>query len=300
MADVLTISMTTRNDPTFRRLCLGLGVSLLVHVLVLSVQFRFPDALRVRQSSRLDVVLVNSKTQEKPPEASTLAQANLDGGGHVNEDRRTTAPVLAPSVTSEARQLAQTKQRAQALEAEQRRLLTQANAASRTPIPSASTSTPAQEPAPNVEGRDLRDAALSSMRLQAQVDQRIEAYQKRPRRQFIGARATEYRFAQYEAEWRAKIERIGTVNYPAEARGRLYGNLRMTVTLRPDGTIESMELDRSSGLKILDDAAFRIVRMAAPFGAFPPDIRADTDLLVITRTWFFGQGDRLWTETGDR
>jgi len=106
----------------------------------------------------------------------------------------------------------------------------------------------------------------------------------------------EYRYAQYEEDWRQKVERVGTVNYPAAARGKFYGNLRMTVTLRPDGNVESIELDRSSGLKVLDDAAFRIVRMASPYAVFPPDIRRETDLLVITRTWFFGRGDKLWTE----
>ena len=66
--------------------------------------------------------------------------------------------------------------------------------------------------------------------------------------------------------------------------------------IRPDGSVESVELNRSSGLKILDAAAHRIVQMAAPFAAFPTDIRKDTDLLVITRTWFFAQGDKVWTE----
>ena len=92
------------------------------------------------------------------------------------------------------------------------------------------------------------------------------------------------------------MERVGTVNYPAEARGRYYGNLRLTVTIRPDGSVESIELDRSSGLKVLDAAAFKIVQMASPYAPFPADIRSDTDLLVITRTWFFGQGDKIWTQ----
>ena len=100
----------------------------------------------------------------------------------------------------------------------------------------------------------------------------------------------------HEEDWRAKIERVGTINYPAEARGKLYGVLRLTVTIRPDGTVDSIDLDRSSGLKVLDQAAFRIVQLAAPFAAFPADIRKDTDLLVITRAWFFAQGDKVWTE----
>src|SRR5207248_1764246 len=155
---------------------------------------------------------------------------------------------------------------------------------------------PAERIAPQPSGRDLADLSLAAMRLQAQIDKQIEEYQKRPRKKFIGARATEYRFAQYEEDWRVKVERVGTLNYPAEARGRMYGNLRLTVTIRPDGNVESIELDRSSGLKVLDAAAFKIVSMATPFAAFPPDIRRDTDLLVITRTWFFGRGDKIWTE----
>ena len=106
-------------------------------------------------------------------------------------------------------------------------------------------------------GRDMADLALAAMKLQAQIDKRVEEYQKRPRKRFIGARANEYRFAAYEEGWRAKIERVGTLNYPAEARGKIYGSLRLTVTLRPDGTIDKVEIDRSSGLKILDEAAFR-------------------------------------------
>jgi protein TonB len=154
----------------------------------------------------------------------------------------------------------------------------------------------AEVPVPQPSGRSLADLSRAARRLQAQIDRQTEQYQKRPRKKFIGARAAEYRFAQYEEDWRIKIERVGTLNYPAEARGRHYGNLRLTVTIRPDGSVESVELDRSSGLKVLDAAAFKIVRMATPFAAFPPEIRRDTDLLVITRTWFFGQGDKIWTE----
>lgn len=158
---------------------------------------------------------------------------------------------------------------------------------------------PAAQPSPAVTGRDLADRSLAMMQLQAQIKKGTEEYQTGPRKRFIGANEREYRFAQYEADWRARIERVGTSNYPEEARGKLYGTLRLTVTIRPDGNIDSIELDRSSGIKVLDEAAFRIVRIAAPFAAFPPDIRRDTDLLVITRTWTFAQGDKIWSEWSD-
>ena len=280
-----------------RVLAAALGTSIVIHAIALAVHFRLPDALRAKTSEpRLDVVLINAKTRERPTKADVLAQANLDRGGNVDERRRARSPLPVTNPRQPGRDLAHAQRRVQELEAQQQRLLAAAREAMNRVPAQAPRTRQAEQAAPQPSGRDLADLALAAMRLQAQIDKQIEEYQKRPRKKFIGANAAEYRFAQYEEDWRAKVERWGTVNYPPEARGKLYGNLRLTVTIRPDGNVESIELDRSSGLKILDAAAFKIVKMAAPFAAFPPSIRRDTDLLVITRTWFFSQGDKLWTQ----
>jgi protein TonB len=264
---------------------------------LLTVHFKFPDALRWQAAEpRLDVVLVNAKTRERPTRPDVLAQANLDRGGNVDERRRARSPLPVTEPREPGRDLADAQRRVRELEARQQQLLTQAREAQARAAVQPSTATPAEQAAPQPNGRDLADLALAAIRLQAQIDKQLDDYQKRPRKKFIGANAAEYRFAQYEEDWRAKVERFGTVNYPAEARGKVYGNLRLTVTLRPDGSVESIELDRSSGLKVLDTAAFKIVRMASPFAAFPTAIRRDTDLLVITRTWFFDRGDKFWSE----
>ncbi len=286
--------MTISSDD--RVLGAALGLSILLHAAMLSVHFKFPAPLHWKAAGQpLEVVLVNAKTREKPSKADILAQANLDRGGNVDERRRAKTPLPVIEPRRPGKDLADAQRRVQQLEVQQQRLLAQAQESpSRVPVENPRAEH-ADQPTPH-SGRDLADLSLAAMRLQAQIDKQIEEYQKRPRKKFIGARATEYRFAQYEDEWRVKVERVGTLNYPAEARGRTYGNLRLTVTIRPDGNVESIELDRSSGLKVLDAAAFKIVRMATPFAAFPPDIRSDTDLLVITRTWFFGQGDKIWTE----
>jgi protein TonB len=275
----------------------ALGLSLALHAAVLSVHFKFPQGLRWKaESAPLEVVLVNAKSKERPAKAEVLAQANLNRGGTVEEKRRAKTPLPVTEPRKPGRDLADAQRRQRSLEARQQELLAQARVA-RSAVPVAPPREQGiEEAGAQPSGRDLADLTLAAMRLQAQIDRQIEQYQKRPRKQFIGANAAEYRFAQYEEDWRVKIERVGTLNYPAEARGRLYGNLRLTVTIRPDGSVDSIELDRSSGLKVLDAAAFKIVRMATPFAAFPPDIRRDTDLLVITRTWFFGQGDKIWTE----
>ena len=275
----------------------ALVLSILLHAVLLSIHFKFPDALRWKSASTpLEVVLVNAKTRDKPTKADVLAQANLDRGGNVDEDRRakTSLPVVEPRRAG--KDLADAQRRMQQLEAQQQQLLTQAREALLRAPAEPPRQAPAEEPASRPNGRDLADLSLAALRLQAQIDKQIEEYQKRPRKKFIGARAAEDRFAFYEDAWRVKVERLGTLNFPAEARGKIYGNLRLTVTIRADGTVDSIELDRSSGLKVLDAAAFKIVRMATPFAVFPPDIRREYDQIVITRTWFFGQGDKIWTE----
>jgi len=275
----------------------AIGISLAVHAVLMAVHFQMPDALRWKPTAQpLEVVLVNAKTRERASRAELLAQANLDRGGNVDERRRARTPLPVTEPKNPGKDLAAAQRRAKEREAQRLEIIAQ-NRESATQVPKAAErEAPSEDPASQASGRDMADLALAAMRLQAQIDKRIDEYQKRPRKQFIGASAAEYRFAQYEEDWRVKVERIGTLNYPAEARGKLYGNLRLTVTIRPDGSVESIELDRSSGLKALDAAAFKIVRMATPFAAFPPNIRRDTDLLVITRTWFFGQGDKIWTE----
>ncbi len=285
-------------DRQSRLLAVSVGVSILLHAILLTVHFRYPDAMRWKPANQpLEVILVNAKTREKPSRAKALAQANLDGGGNTASRQRAATPLPVTAPRDPGRDLAETRRRQRELEAQQQRLLAlDREREARVPAES-QRQTPAEETSPQVSGRDIADRSLAMLNLQAQIARQTKAYQERPRKHHIGANAREYRFAQYEEDWRAKIERVGTLNYPAEARGKLYGTLRMTVTIRPDGTVDSIDLDRSSGLKVLDKAAFRIVQMAAPFAVFPPDIRKDTDLIVITRTWFFAQGDKIWTES---
>lgn len=284
-------------DRQSRALYGAIAASIVLHAALLAVHFGFPDALRWRSANQpLEVVLVNARTKEKPVHPDVLAQANLDRGGNTKERRHAKTPLPVTRPHQPGRDLAQAQQRVRRLEEQQRRLLAKTTSSRLALEPQTERKAPADHAKLQLSGRDLADLSLAAMQLQAQIDRRIEEYQKRPRKKFIGARASEYRFAQYEEDWRQKIERIGTLNYPAEARGKLYGNLRLTVTIRPDGSVQSVDLDRSSGLKVLDAAAFKIVRMASPFAPFPPDIRKDTDLLVITRTWFFGPGDKIWTK----
>lgn len=279
-------------DAPRRNLTLAIGASLLFHALLLAVRFTPPDFIDRTRERALDVILVNSKSKSRPDKAQAKAQANLDGGGNVDEDRRARTP-LPPSVrTKEGDRLIEATRRVAELEAQTRAQMLRLKS-ERAVSAEKSKIDPLPAPEPNLSGADLASGALAIARLEGQIARQMEEYNKRPRKKFIGARVEEYRFAQYVEDWRQKIERIGNLNYPAAAKGRLYGSLVLTVVIKANGDLERVEVNRSSGQRLLDDAARRIVQMAAPYAAFPESIRRDTDLLEITRTWTFTNADRL-------
>jgi len=272
----------------------SLVVSLAIHLaVIIGLGFKFIDMRKWDAPHNvLDVVLVNSRSATKPTKADALAQANLDGGGNTDEKLRAKTPF--PSLKEQQQDMRDAQARVKQLEQEQKELMTRL----------ASTVQVTQAP-PQPQGdlkadaaaRDLVEKRLEIERLEAQIRREHQAYQERPKKKFIGARASEYRFAVYVDNWRLKIERIGNLNYPEEARrNKLYGSLQLTVGIKPNGEVESIEVNKSSRNKVLDQAAIRIVRLAAPFDRFPDNIRADTDILYITRTWTFTRGDQVIAE----
>ena len=124
--------------------------------------------------------------------------------------------------------------------------------------------------------------------LDAELRRKLEAQSQRPRRKFISASTKEYKYAAYMEAWRTKVERVGNLNYPDDARkNSLTGSLILDVALNADGSVDQITVRRSSGSKILDDAAVQIVELSSPFAPFPSQIREETDILHITRTWQF-------------
>ncbi len=304
------------------RLGVMLTLSVLVHAVLLMVKFAAPELKRLQDHMpALEVVLVNAKTKSAPSKADALAQANLDRGGNTDADRQMKSPLPVPknkpremsaNLAAEARaasqqaaptkaEVTQKEQRVSHLEKNAQELMTQIKS-TRTvesqPSQQAAATNPEQgkqEASPKtLNAADLVAQSLDAARLEAQISKEWDAYQKRPKRKFLGSRVKEYRFAAYVESWRQKVEKVGTLNYPEEAKAqKLYGSLRMTVNIKSDGTIESVELNQSSGQKVLDDAARRIVELAAPYAEFPPDIRKDTDIISITRTWTFTREETL-------
>ena len=271
----------------------AITVSLALHAVALVTHFTIGSGRLTDNGSPLQVALVNAKSASKPVKADVLAQANLDGGGNTEKDRRAKTPLpVAPRETP--RQNVQVASpRTVVQENTTREMLTQI--ASPVAIP-----TPEPKPLEESERTDsptaneLMQKTLEAIRLEAQIARDMDEYQKIPRRKHIGAQAKEYRFARYVEDWRMKVERVGNLNYPEVARqNRLYGSLILTVFIRADGSVEKVEVNRKSGHRILDAAATKIVEMAGPYAPFPDDIRRDTDILSITRTWTFAKGNEL-------
>jgi protein TonB len=271
--------------------------SLLLHLAALAVHFSPVDLAKFdRNGPPLEIALVNAKSVSKPTKAELLAQAHLDGGGNTDANRRAKSPLPVLPRESASNQLATATQKVETLEQRATEMMAQLKAA-------APVAAPQSKPNEMPERIDLPTAneqmqrTLESMRLEAQIAKDLDAYQKRPKRRFIGARAEEYRFARYVEDWRLKVERIGNLNYPEAARSqKLYGSLLLTTGIRADGSIESIVVERSSGKRVLDLAAAHIVQMGGPYSPFPPDIRRDTDILYITRTWTFAPGDSLTSQ----
>jgi protein TonB len=261
--------------------------------IIIGVGFKLP---RIPQwddpHNVMDVVLVNSKSATKPVKADALAQANLDGGGNTDEKRRASTP-LPYDRRDPSPELKAAQNRVKQLEAEAQQLMTRMKSKAAV----AQTEVQLESGKADGDARELVDKAAEIARLEAQIRREHQAYQERPKRQFVGARAAEYRFAKYVDDWRQRIERVGNLNYPAEARQKkIYGSLQITVAIKANGEIDSVEINRPSGYKVLDQAALRIVRLAAPFEPFPPNIRVDTDILHITRTWTFTRAEQVVAE----
>jgi len=273
--------------------------SLVLHAAVMfGITIRPPDLSKLDFiAPPLEVVLVNAKTESRPLQADALAQRNLDGGGNTDADRRAKSPLPVTRHDRQTREPTLESQRVRQLEQEAQKLLTQVKSEAK--VESATT-----QPQPQTEikvavpsAADIINKSVQIARLEAQINKDMDSYQKRPRRRFLGARTQEYRFARYIEDWRIKVERVGTLNYPQAARDqKIYGDLKLTVSIKADGTVENIEINRSSGQKILDEAALRIVRLGAPYSAFPDDISRDTDVLSITRTWMFTRSDRFTPE----
>ena len=271
--------------------------AVLAHLIViLGVTFS-PEDLPRQRVETLDVVLVPPSSETAPEHADYLAQANRDGGGDTERVRPATPPTAPVDPIEPAIAAAEPASTPVEPPPSVESVRVEPEPVEETPggdgLAQASFPAPAPGTAPvrNAEVEARMSRALVIAALSAEIERDLRAYAERPRRKWISASTREHRFAAYMDTWRRKVEQVGNLNYPEEAeRRRLAGDLLLDVAIRPDGTVEQITLRRSSGERVLDDAAIRIVEIAAPFSEFPEDIAQDVDILHIERTWIFHSG----------
>jgi protein TonB len=268
-----------------------LAFSLIAHgVLALGVGFTIEDPAPLVPT--LDIILTQTQSNQAPKQADFLAQASQEGGGEAEEAERPREPQPSP-VPKPQPGLVPVP-----IEASAPRPETQASQAVLTATRPAERRADTRElnptaPRPLPSNRHLIERSLEMARLAAELERQTQAYAKRPKRKFVSASTQEYEFASYMRGWVARVERIGNLNYPDEARRRnLQGQLVLTVAVRRDGSVESIDVVQPSGHPILDEAAIRTVQLAEPFGPLP-ETKDKIDVLHITRTWQFLPGNVL-------
>jgi len=264
------------------RMAMTLFFAIALHaIIILGITFgQFDDPLPENILPTLDIT-VSSRSTAPPEEADYLAQTSQDGGGNTSEKVKPTQaiPEQAPAVMPQQPVQAPTQVVSASVAKEK--------------VHQQETETPDTEK-PDVSATELIERSMEMVNLNEQLNESMQAYAHRPRHIYVSARTQEYKYANYMSEWVKKVERVGNLNYPDEARrSGLAGKLIMDVTMNADGTVRNISIMRASGHKVIDEAAKRIVNLAAPFPPFPADILKDADIMHITRTWEFSTSNTL-------
>ena len=276
------------------RLIATLALAAIVHgVLILGIGFSREDAAPVVPT--LDVILTQTRTDAAPKHADFLAEASQQGGGDSDRalrPREAQLGVVAKATPGIAQQPL-SMQAPPPQPAPTQRLLTSTRA-QRNVAPPQEAQPTTERPLPT--GHDLAEMDVQIARKAAEIAREQQLYAKRPRHDFISASTQEYAYAAYMRKYVARIERIGNLNYPDEARRRhLSGRVILNVAILRDGRVQSIDIAQSSGIPVLDEAARQSVRLAEPFPPLPPTSE-NPGVLNITRTWDWLPDSTLRTE----
>ena len=291
------LSLPTQFQPEERaanRLAIALIIAGLLHiVLILGVSFSFEKPAQANRS--LEVTVSIFKDEKSPEKADFIAQNDQQGSGTLEKASSPKTPEQALFQDTEIRVVKPESTPPPSITPPTPQKIVVANR----PTPKNQTAPAAPKPqliehtpAPTFDRTQLSSEIAS---LEAELSQDMERYAKRPRISRQNSAATRSDpSAWYRDEWRKKVERIGNLNYPEEARRqKIYGHLRMLVVIKQDGTLQDLRVLESSGFDVLDNGALKIVRLAAPFAPFTGQLAREYDQVEIIRTWRFERGDRL-------
>jgi protein TonB len=280
---------------TFSTLQIALGISALLHAVVLTTRFVDPQSFdRIFQDTPLEVILVNAKSNEKPELVKAIAQASLAGGGQV-EKGRATSP-LPPSALTDLGDAAEDAQKkVEAMQEQQTQLLAQIKKTLAT-LPPPDLKAPTNDPV-QAEREEKRKQMI---RILAELEKRINEENARPKKRYISPATREEVYAVYYDSLRRKIEDKGTSNFPELAGKKLYGELTMIVTVNFDGRILDTEIVVTSGNLTLDRRAQAIVKGTGPFDRFSEAMRRRADQIVVVSRFKFTRDETLETKLTDR
>jgi len=264
------------------RMALTLFFALVLHaMIILGITFGVHDDTAPENVLPTLDITVSSRRTPPPDEADYLAQTSQEGGGNTSEKVRPAqaipeqAPAVKPQQATPAPVQVITTDAAEIKHHQEDKV-----------IPETSK--------PDITATDLIERSMEMVNLNEQLNESMQAYAQRPRHIYVSARTQEFKYANYMSEWVKKVERVGNLNYPDDARREgLSGKLIMDVTMNADGTVRNINILRPSGHQVIDEAAIRIVNLAAPFAPFPSEIMQDADILHITRTWEFSTANQL-------
>jgi protein TonB len=280
---VTTISQFPLETPTTDRLALTLFIATAFHALIiLGISFdAFDRDPPDPHMPTLDITVVNPSKELPPEDFDYLAESSQQGAGNTQEKVKTRQEMQA-----QAKAAASAEQKP-----DQTRLLSRDESTRKIKKAEEPQEKPEQPSAAEIINRSKEMLSLNES-----IQQNALVYSKRLSGAYITASTKEARYASYMRDWVHKVERVGELNYPDAARRQgLSGKLMVEVAVYPDGSVRNITILKPSGHKILDDAATRIVKLAAPFAPFPESIRKDNDILYITRTWIFSSSNKLTT-----
>jgi protein TonB len=265
----------------------AIALSLLVHAIVLAWHPE-ADAPTSRPASSLDVVLVNSFSEESPLAPKVIAQDNLEGGGDSSVERIASNPLPRVGLEDQDISLQELTVQRRQLEAEQDQLLKHLRGvwlARESQMPSQATEDTGASGVDEVDQQALEQNA----RIAAILDQ-IERYSERPRKFYDAPSAIANPFAGYIDAWRIRVEAAGSQHYPGGGDQRARGELQASVTIDANGAVVNINIDRPAADPRINQSVRRIIELAQPFAPFPESLASEVDQLVITRTWRFTPG----------
>jgi protein TonB len=266
-------------------------ITVIVHsAIIFGITFTVPNPERPKSSQTLDIVLVKTQSEKPPEDADFLAQADQIGGGNVKEKTKPTSknPGETPSEGNAVENQPKIAPKPEPEVVKKKSVLSTAKTSKKKAPELTRKKKPVPKESPDLIADYVAELQQQIVDVEAELDEQNRMYAKRPKATYITASTRRTPDAMYLKAWTKKIERFGNLNYPDKARrNKLEGQLILQVSLQPDGSTDDIKILKSSGHKVLDDAAIRIVELAAPFAPVPDNVLQGNNRLVITRTWLF-------------